>query len=47
MLERARHNVYKILESFDCLPSIYFAQYETMHILISIAKDIDPARLKP
>jgi hypothetical protein len=47
MLERARHNLYKILESFDCLPSIYFAQYETMRILISIAMDIDPAHHKP
>jgi hypothetical protein len=30
MLERARHNIYKILESFDCLPSINVSQYETM-----------------
>jgi hypothetical protein len=43
MLERARHNLYKILESFDCLPSINFAQYETMRILISIAKGYQPS----
>ena len=34
-------------ESFDCLPSINFVQYETMRILISIAMDIDPAHHKP
>ena len=45
MLERARHNLYKILESFDCLPSIYFAQYEIMRI--QSPKDSDSARHKP
>jgi hypothetical protein len=43
MLERARRNSYKILERFDCLPSIHFAQYETMRILISIAKRYRPS----